>query len=771
MSVDKGSPMSDVLSVVISAGNCPGMMPRLPGAYVGAAEYIEWAKGQGHTILAYSDEKGTPVSAVAIQADLDPYIRQQQLSQLFVYYAGHGHATGFDEDYWLFDVRSGLVGNAVDVVKTVAALHQSGISRVVIIADACRVPSARSGWKANLMATPLVPCGDFDKVDVEVDRIWGAKPGLPALEVQFVEPAAKSHGVFTHTLLCALRGEVAQVQERSIDGTRMIVRCGDRLKAYLQETVPALAAALPNGYSQMPDCRGTSKRALANLGAVPLHEIIIATEFEDGSPVDQSRITLSWHKERGEWEEVATKPGPRAVFQAPSGLIYRSAATAPPPLVPCPPLPLMELTRPIAGRYVAPLPPQQQQQQQQQQYQPQQEQQRRQKELDRQQQQMFQAIVPSEALDRGATIPQSSAPFALTRVLAPTGEALSRADGPGVFRVVTYDVLTNQAASRWQEFRSPKEPPVPVPIEEPSSDRLSAIVAEASNHARGRFETNTGMTLLGYPPEITPRVAAAPGLVDGVFVEGGRWNIRGTSSGGVVLALDGERFAAVALFEDLVGAVRVAAMGENRLELADLTYAPAEDGRFAGSWNSLTEGRTPVAANARDELDALQLVAAASARNGFLEATIDDSVGLARHIRQYKHVNPILGVFAAYAYDRAGRREAVIDMIRWYIREEQTTPYDLLLLAGMDFHDFLEFNRSHHAGWSRTVADAPHRGVAPPWPLLSQGWSRLPAKMLERFPVLAEARDSLAPALWTTIVGGPGQRLFDAVNSGALQWI
>jgi hypothetical protein len=55
--------------------------------------------------------------------------------------------------------------------------------------------------------------------------------------------------------------------------------------------------------------------------------------------------------------------------------------------------------------------------------------------------------------------------------------------------------------------------------------------------------------------------------------------------------------------------------------------------------------------------------------------------------------------------------------------------------------------------------------------MLTQGWAKLPGKYLKAFPILEEARRSLAPGLWTTVVGEPGKRLFSEAGTGQLQWI
>jgi hypothetical protein len=722
--------MSSVLSVVISVGNGPGLMPPLPGAHSSADEFATWSAQQGHQVIRFSDKAGKRFVAGDIEGKLTPYVDNQSLTELFIYFAGHGECLGLGRDYWLLSKQNPRVGDVIDVGKTVELARVAGISRVVIISDACRTIGDRQSLAPIVGATPILPPRTFDAIPVEVDRLWAAGPGSAALEVQFRERAAKSYGVFTRVLLRALCGQAPQVQERSEAGTKLVVRPG-KLKLYLQDTVPREAAALPNGYAQRPDFQCESSLPLAVIGDVPLHTVGITTVLENGTPAANTRISLQVTNQPGQWANVGELPGPFAQFSAPSGLIYKSQASGAFPFSPERPMPLFELSSPIQGRFVAASP------------------------------------APSSA----EAVPSAvAARIAVTRIMDSAGRLYDESPSAGVFRVVTYDSLTQEMASDLQEFDSVHRKPKPVAIRGRPVAPLEQIAHKAAQQARPGFETRTGLTLMGFRSGGPPIVAAPPGLSDPPFLENEHWQIRVHSSGGLVLRLDAGTFAALPVFDQLIGAVRFQAAGQSRPAVEDLTYAPSQNGRYWGDLEAMQGSPDLISRSPRDEIDALQLIATKAARNGFFEVAIDESVGLASRMRRLKHINPIFGVLAAYAYDLAGRRDQIVDMIKWFLREGQTVPFDLVMLASLDLAGVQELARREVPWAAPDYEREPHRAIAPAWPMLTQGFARLGPYFLDRFPVLAEARESMLPGLWTTVVGEAGEKLFEAAMRGDLQW-
>ncbi len=728
-----------MLSVAISASKGSGLSAPLPGAEVGANEFAKWAKAQGHTVRRFSD-KSKRFTAIDIENAITPFLDRQALSSLFIYFAGHGECFGWDQDYWILANDRPRTGDVIDVAGTVQLARRAGVPRVVIFADACRNVFGKVDFGLDKIASPILPLMKNDTVTVTIDRFLAAGPGTAALEVQYLVAAEQSYGVFTRVLMKALRGEVPEIQERNRDNDRMVVGPGS-LRLHLHRAVPQEAGALKGGYPQKPDCNPESDEPLALLGKIPKVTVKIQAVFPDGKPVAKCEIALLTHQGSANWDSHEVITGSRAEFRLPAGLVCKSTVTRIGfEFKAIEPMPLFELSQDISGKFQvikAPF------------------------EFTRRV-----SAGPSPTLTAARAVPR----FGITRVMDAAGRLHARAPSAGVFRVVTDDPVTQAQASQWQEFATKEQAPRSVPTRVDDS-ALAKISQTATQHGRVQFETQTGFTVIGVPSGQTLQVAAAPGVIEAVFQDGVDWQIRGIQSGGVIISLGSDHFAAVPIFKELVGALRISDGGGSPVA-ADLSYAPAANSRFSHDLIALDYHTDLIAGNARDEVDALQLIAAACARNGFFEVTIDNSIQLAQRMRQLKHHNPVFGVIAAYAYDQAGRRDQIVDMIRWFIRERQTIPFDLAMLAdyAIDRIEALAEESWGKRGARQVLAEV-GAWVSPAWPMLTQGWAKLPGKYLKAFPILEEARRSLAPGLWTTVVGEPGKRLFSEAGTGQLQWI
>lgn len=143
------------------------------------------------------------------------------------------------------------------------------------------------------------------------------------------------------------------------------------------------------------------------------------------------------------------------------------------------------------------------------------------------------------------------------------------------------------------------------------------------------------------------------------------------------------------------------------------------------------------------ELQSAQSVAAAFARAGKLSSLVDeDALTLAKHLRKNKRIDPILGVYAAYAYTLAGQQEGVDSIYEYFQLYRDISPrnygplpipFDVALLAG-------ELNYSQMA-----------KMVAPFVPMMNLGWSMLSdlasSEQLDKLHLLRELRLN---AEWTT---------------------
>ncbi len=188
---------------------------------------------------------------------------------------------------------------------------------------------------------------------------------------------------------------------------------------------------------------------------------------------------------------------------------------------------------------------------------------------------------------------------------------------------------------------------------------------------------------------------------------------------------------ATALLAGFIGTVSVLEAGAEQT-----SYLPARGGQFDEPGTNPAQARRALA------------MATAAARLGRFDVVVNRAHQVAGILRQYKHYNPVLGIFAAYAYHRVGAVAEIHDMIRYFENMEQVIPYDVAMLANRPL-------------------DSLQVPIAPAFPMLTQGWAQLgPDSQLH--PALATARRSLTAALWATPTGSGGAALAAAVTKGEL---
>lgn len=164
-----------------------------------------------------------------------------------------------------------------------------------------------------------------------------------------------------------------------------------------------------------------------------------------------------------------------------------------------------------------------------------------------------------------------------------------------------------------------------------------------------------------------------------------------------------------------------------------ITTVVVQDGRIA------TVNYTPAAGSRNyfeyvtvaDELETRRAAAAVDALNGTFSIESAGDIALADYVRVLKQVDPTLGIYASYAYARAGKFDKITDIYNIMSMEQEAVPFDVAMLAAQ-------------------TAGAAFPTVAPGMPLMTQGWM-----MLDRFQqslptALAQVREFLEPSLWAT---------------------
>jgi hypothetical protein len=154
----------------------------------------------------------------------------------------------------------------------------------------------------------------------------------------------------------------------------------------------------------------------------------------------------------------------------------------------------------------------------------------------------------------------------------------------------------------------------------------------------------------------------------------------------------------------------------------------------------------------RKRVDQMRAAAAAAVRFGVFR--LDDkqeAAELAQHIRVMKGLDPSLGLYAAYAYSEADRRDDIDSVLRFMNQDLRADLFDVAMLARKIT------NRLPQAG-----------AVAPFCPMLTQGWNLLRVRGITLPRVLDEAQDELEQSLWTTFKPQRAQLILEAIRRGEM---
>jgi hypothetical protein len=128
-----------------------------------------------------------------------------------------------------------------------------------------------------------------------------------------------------------------------------------------------------------------------------------------------------------------------------------------------------------------------------------------------------------------------------------------------------------------------------------------------------------------------------------------------------------------------------------------------------------------------ERIDQRRAFVATATRHGVFRIDESKAEEVAQYLRMMKSVDPTLGIYAAYAYQEAGKLRELRSVLMYMSRDPMPVPFDVVLLARPD--------------------SIPP--FAPFCPMLTQGWA-----LLELFPPISESiqdmRSMLKPGLWTT---------------------
>jgi Caspase domain len=195
-----------------------GDLPRLKDAARGARLMQTWTDAQGIESVLLTDE-AEPVTVEAIKKAIKKLADAANVSQLLVYFAGHGVALQRQE-YWLLSDAPDDTQAAVNVATSAALAATCGIPHIVLVSDACR--TAPEGIRAgSVRGSEIFPNREEDPKPV--DQFFACQLGKPSHEVK--DPAVTSaefKALYTHELVPALLGRRQQIVEWSGDGAARV---------------------------------------------------------------------------------------------------------------------------------------------------------------------------------------------------------------------------------------------------------------------------------------------------------------------------------------------------------------------------------------------------------------------------------------------------------------------------------------------------------------------------------------------------------------------
>ena len=257
--------------------------------------------------------------------------------------------------------------------------------------------------------------------------------------------------------------------------------------------------------------------------------------------------------------------------------------------------------------------------------------------------------------------------------------------------------------------------------------------------SQGQLETGHGLTLIGSE---AVAVTVQRGQQANLFRQNSTANIRGHGEKplSILIELHNGNWIAGCILPEFVGTIVV----KDSLA-ASVNYAPARDGRFP--YESF--------GNIAPMLNRWTALMHQGRFGDYKELE-----QIADQFHKYRHINPSLGIIAAYAYERRGDLSEIDKVASYFAQARQPVPFDVALLSTKPV-------RRTKRGLTVEL-DAGRRAVAGSFPLMTQGWSFLDREDDFVPSVLFEVRAGLLPALWTTFRGKEGRKLSELLYQGEI---
>ncbi|NGO52958.1 caspase family protein [Allomesorhizobium camelthorni] len=159
------------------------------------------------------------------------------LTQLVIYFTGHGLWSPQEGDVWLLPNALSDSDQAIHVRSLEQLAYTSGIRNVVIVSDACRSPANDYGQQL-IKGSGLLPTNDRNS-RVDIDWFYSSRWAKPAYEVEVA--AQKFESIFSKAMLNAFTDPPDWILS-DIDGRSVIPN--EMLKEFLYSETERLTVAL-----------------------------------------------------------------------------------------------------------------------------------------------------------------------------------------------------------------------------------------------------------------------------------------------------------------------------------------------------------------------------------------------------------------------------------------------------------------------------------------------------------------------------------------------
>lgn len=237
-------------AAVVIGVNHTGDLPSLNAAVSDANRVGDWLEGEGFRVIRFVDDDEARVEVDPIKEAVFALVDERpSLSQLVVYFSGHGFVRGYGE-YWLLTCAPRDVNAAVSLYECLQLARDTNIANVVFISDACR--STAASLKAQRVRGSVIfpNDGSSNRVRPKVDVFYATRVGEDANEVPVGDSIQRDVGLFTDVFLDAY---AAPAPEMIKDVGGIDVVPNQSLVCYLQQRVPERAARVNVMLTQEPD--------------------------------------------------------------------------------------------------------------------------------------------------------------------------------------------------------------------------------------------------------------------------------------------------------------------------------------------------------------------------------------------------------------------------------------------------------------------------------------------------------------------------------------